>query len=503
MNKSKLYILLTLTILHCVSLQAQQKAQISLDSHTISRQGDKLNIAFTIQAKDIQLHSDQSLRLELSLEDDDKYLVLPCVIYTGNKRYKYDRRGELLSGQPQFEKGTVYKTIRGIDKNTAYVVDYTLSILYESWMDHASIHAVQLFHDCCNESPLITQVLLADLNLQNEIPQTAVTPPAPRAVVVWNPDPAVYRKMASMLTAPSEAVKERSSAIEVQIDYPQGIYKVLPSFGKNTQQLAKVHTFMGSVMDNELITLNHMLITGYASPEGTYQSNEILARNRSVGFKQYMIGRYKLNDFPIDTESVAEDWEGLIRLLNDKNTDYTADVLAVIYSYSIFEGREKKLMELQGGIPYRDMLKNLFPLLRRIELEASYSVSPISDEKARELVYTRPNLLSLEEIYRVAENYTPGTPDYKKVYEIAAKTYPNDAIANNNAAAACLISGDAKGALPYLNKLGNNRIGHINRGVYYYMLGDMQQAQQYLHMALESEDTRQKAEESLLLLKAP
>lgn len=81
-------------------------------------------------------------------------------------------------------------------------------------------------------------------------------------------------------------------------------------------------------------------------------------------------------------------------------------------------------MNLQGGIPYKDMLKRLFPLLRRIEFVVEYRIRALNAEEASEMIYIHPDLLSLEEMYSVARYYRPGTEQYREVYEVAGIPFP-------------------------------------------------------------------------------
>lgn len=60
-----------------------------------------------------------------------------------------------------------------------------------------------------------------------------------------------------------------------------------------------------------------------------------------------------------------------------------AEVLAVIDNTDIFKGREKKLMDLQGGVPYNLMMAELFPLLRRVEIRVEYDLHRIIEERYR------------------------------------------------------------------------------------------------------------------------
>ena len=135
---------------------------------------------------------------------------------------------------------------------------------------------------------------------------------------------------------------------------------------------------------------------------------------------------------------------------------------------------------------YRVILNDIYPKLRRIELRVDYNIRRITTAEARELLYTHPEMLSLDEIYGVALFYEPGSKQYREVYEIAAAQYPKDVIANNNAAAALLQGGNAKAARPYLEKIGDKESSFINLGAYYYISGDLDRALEYFNKAKEA-----------------
>lgn len=51
-----------------------------------------------------------------------------------------------------------------------------------------------------------------------------------------------------------------------------------------------------------------VLVAGYASPEGSYQHNETLSRQRAEEFRTYISRRYLSEGCPVICGSVAEDW---------------------------------------------------------------------------------------------------------------------------------------------------------------------------------------------------
>ncbi|MCB6272182.1 hypothetical protein LI322_27585, partial [Bacteroides cellulosilyticus] len=138
--------------------------------------------------------------------------------------------------------------------------------------------------------------------------------------------------------------------------------------------------------------------------------------------------------------SVPEDWDGLVELLQRHPMNHGDEVLSLIARTGIFEGREKQLMDMHGGAVYRELLKSYFPQLRRIRITVGYEARAFNIEEAASLIYTHPRLLSLQEMYRVAAFYRPGTEQYREIYEIAAYHFPDDVLANINAASAVIMA---------------------------------------------------------------
>lgn len=102
-------------------------------------------------------------------------------------------------------------------------------------------------------------------------------------------------------------------------------------------------------------------------------------------------------------------------------------------------------------------------------------------------------------MYRAAASFDPGSPDYLKIYETAVREYPDDRIANNNAAAALLAEGETGKAKAYLEKgEENDPAAYLNLGTYYYIEGDLSKAEHYFRLAQQA--GVQQAEQNLRLL---
>lgn len=443
--------------------------QIHIGDRNTTVDGGLLNVDIEISAGQLDLGCDGLLRLEFAVNGSDRRLVLPSVIYTGRQRYRYENRNYTLSGEYAIPPYHIYK---GVNKRSSYVLDYVLSLPYQAWMGDASVTCSKYLHGCGGDILLAEELIVGCLN------------PVPEE---WRPDPALYHSLVCFLNPNVEQVKSRAAMVALNIDYPVNVSEIRPAFGRNAAELQKVDTLMNSLLDHELITLNSIDITGYASPEGRYTSNESLARRRSEGFGRYLAGRYASKAPNVKIHWVAEDWDGLRKLVDASGMDYRGDILAVIDDTNIApDAKERIVKQIGKGAPYKTLLTEMFPGLRRIELRADYVISNLSDSKARELLYTQPGMLSLNEVYRVAQFYEPGSKQYREVYETAARLFPKEVVANNNAAAAILLDGNTEDALPFLEKLEGNSVGYINYGVYHYIQGDLEKATEYFTKAQEA-----------------
>ena len=65
---------------------------------------------------------------------------------------------------------------------------------------------------------------------------------------------------------------------------------------------------------------------------------------------------------------------------------------------------------------------------------------------------TQPQKLSLQELFLVAQDCEPGSKEFDEVFDIAVRMYPDDPIANLNAANTALRHKDLKAARRYLAK---------------------------------------------------
>lgn len=171
------------------------------------------------------------------------------------------------------------------------------------------------------------------------------------------------------------------------IQYPLNVTRVLPDFSDNRRELACIDSLLRPLLADSTVVIRSIQLTGYASPEGRYDHNVNLANRRIVGVMNHLSDTYALpNQSVFRLTAVAEDWDGLARALEASGRPYKEDALRIIREVPLFDGRELELMKLHRGDPYREMLTDFFPQLRRTEfvIEWERKMSDKGEEDAED-----------------------------------------------------------------------------------------------------------------------
>lgn len=131
------------------------------------------------------------------------------------------------------------------------------------------------------------------------------------------------------------------------------------------------------------------------------------------------------------------------------------------------------------------MLSTWYPALRHSDYVITCVVRPFSTAEAKQMIKTKPQLLSQNEMYMVAQTYEPGSREFNEVFAIAALMYPDDPTANLNAACADLNANKYGEALRKLDKAGSSAEADNARGVCYWHIGNESKAIEYFKMAAD------------------
>ena len=112
--------------------------------------------------------------------------------------------------------------------------------------------------------------------------------------------------------------------------------------------------------------LDHVSITGAASPDGFTSRNERLANERAMAVKNYIAMKYPhIDRNRIITHSAGEDWNGLRKLIEaDYKVPSRQEALRILNLSLSGDEKRKRLRQLNAGRTYDYLLKNIFPNLR-------------------------------------------------------------------------------------------------------------------------------------------
>ena len=208
-------------------------------------------------------------------------------------------------------------------------------------------------------------------------------------------------------------------------------------------------------LNNEIINANNannrqikeLNISSYASPDGTWAFNSKLAQDRENTTKKYLNDQLKKDNITEFGELTAnftpEDWEGFQQLVAKSNIQDKDLIISILSMYKDPEQREKEIRNLSSV--FDQLAETILPQLRFSRITASIDVIGKSDQEIMELFQTNPSALSVDEILYAA-TLTDNNAQKIKIYETAARQYPNDYRTFNDLGVAQFIAGDYNAA---------------------------------------------------------
>ena len=228
----------------------------------------------------------------------------------------------------------------------------------------------------------------------------------------------------------AEAQKQRSEQGRAFIDFPVDRVELHPNYRKNPTELQKIIETINLVKNDKNTTITNIDIHGYASPESPYEHNAYLAENRAKTLREYVSNLVRLPGDKFTVSSTPEDWEGLREAVVASNLENKQAILELIDDGGLDPDVKEQRIKSKYPADYRFMLSTYYPALRHSDYVVSYTVKPFSVEEAKEVLKTKPQQLSLEEMFMVAQTYEPGSKEFNDVMETAVRLYPQDQTAN-------------------------------------------------------------------------
>lgn len=361
-----------------VSLAAQESywsvtssASVEIVPLNASIQNDSVTLHWKVLLSDLRVRTNYSHVLIPILTEAHNSLSLPRIVISGRHRASYDERERALDPfQRKPYSVSIFHRRRPVEP-----IYYSVTFPYSSWMGHCSLALHQVSESARHSVLLSNERICQRLFSQQVVPQPVVGAPpvavTPAEVIkIEVVKPVVITSEAPVRAeAPARAAEPERTKIAIFLSYPVGFSGINALFSDNAAELAKVDRLLLPLLNNPHLKIRRLLITGYTSPDGIYCDNEQLSKKRAQDFARYLRTAYRqCADIPVRTAWVAEDWEGLRAYLAQSDIPFRNRALSIIDHVGIFDGRERQLMDLDGGNFYRNINQTIFPKLRRIEL---------------------------------------------------------------------------------------------------------------------------------------
>ena len=463
------YFILTF-ILAAVSGAYAQKGYINnvtFNNQSVVKHGNTVSVHIDISLDNLVIKSNDVLILTpvIQSEDNANNLELAPLFVTGRRRDKVLQRNIALGNKPAFDIDPLIIVAR--EKGEPQTVSYSTKVPYSSWMTNASLVVKESVKGCADCTSEMQGFLLAD----NLFPIVEVP---------------IYQL--TYIVPAIEPVKLRADRHTAAFNFMLDDSRLLRDYKDNRPKFEEVDRIIREVMSNDDIQITQFNIAGYASPEGSALHNKMLAEERAKIFAHYLVTQFNLSENKFRVESFGEDWDELQKAVEASNIADKAEILRIINTVENPDSRDEHLMKLSGGSTYNKLVSNLYPPLRRTEYIIAYIVRSFDVDEAKEIINTNPKLLSLNEMYLVAQSYGANTPQFKEVFNIAARTYPDSEIAILNSAATDIENNEIDRAINQMQKLGNNPRAWNNLGVAYALKGDTEKALELFSKAAAGND---------------
>lgn len=432
--------------LSAVCVQAQENT-LRVEKKLVERSDDYLLVDLTLDLSDLHIRSNRSVAYTPVIQRGDSSRALPPLIVNGrNRQILYERTGRNTVENNEF-------AIRR-KNGTEQRFDYHARVPYARWMANSEMILTADECGCGWDALSSDRSDLFPIRLDR----------TPRPLMAY--------------IAPRAEVKTRVKEGSAFLDFPVNRVEIHPDYRQNPRELAAIRETVESVRDDKYATITGISIKGYASPEGSYANNERLAKGRSEALLEYVRRLYDLSGVHTDVRYEPEDWEGLEIRVERSNLPEKEELLAIIRDASITDPdrRDARLKGVAGGVPYRYLLKEIYPALRHSDYKVDYTIRPLSVSEARELIYSDPKQLSLDEMFQVARTYDTNSREFKEVFEIAVRMYPDDPVSNLNAANSALLNGDTAAARRYLAKAAEGPEKRLAEGVACWLEEDSESA---------------------------
>ena len=405
-NLIRIPLIMAISVLCCRSGRAQEfyRGEMFVTGQQFSLADGRLNIDLSVDFEGLRMPSDESLTVTPVLISGENEQALPAVLINGTEKQKvYQRQQEFTgNGRPSPIPAVVIRN----DARMARSFRYRVAVPYQEWMKDALLLIRSQECACHGRQGSIYEDKIANrLNL----PKVRTS--------VWDTD--TDRKYLTWVNFIEPAPdKDTLHAVTGSIPYfgkeqRDKRERPLGELSVTKQNFEIYHRMRNALQDirREAGTkLVKVKITGYGAPVGNLQKNEVDALVRSLKLKDYLRENRLTAGTPLEVTWISEDWDSIAALVKQSDMMFREATLDLIGNVDIDKGRERMLMRLADGKPYKYLAEKIFPEVMRVDYRIEYTRQPLDAAESEAVPYRR----------------TPGAPPERVLYggrQLSARLY--------------------------------------------------------------------------------
>lgn len=410
---------------------------IKIEKAEVKRNGDLMSVDLTLDLRNLDVNRNRALLIVPAfINKSDTIRMDPIGIYGSTRYAQQERLGHPLGDVKE-------KMVRSGSRTMSQPLDYHVVIPYCPVMEGASLVLLLDNHGCCNK--VLDKACMGPLAEFH----TPTPEPFDMGEPMWVlPDVATLQMR-------ERNTKNRALTGSAYIDFPVNKTAIYPDYRDNAAELGKIRSTLDVVFTDPDVTVKAIFIKGFASPEGPYANNVLLAKGRTESLRDYVRSVYKLPEAVFTTAFEAEDWNGLRDAVERLDIADRRGLLDIINSDMAPDAKDAALKKRYPA-DYRYLLAEVYPALRHSDYRIDYLVRDYEEPAIIEAVMNRDaTKLSPEEFYIAASSHEPGSTEFIAIYAMALKYYPDDPVCNYNMAVAALLAGDLAATEARLAKAGD------------------------------------------------
>ena len=423
----------------------------SVDVAEVVGNGDSLNVSLSV-VFDGPLADDEAYVVRAVLRGGDSYVsVRPFGVY-GRKAMMSQ---EYASGNPCEERVYYFGGPLSVEVDDSF--------LYEEWMDSLDL-CVSVYH-WSTDGGLLLHSSRAPYSLRR--PDRPASP-----VFSWTP-----------MIPEEEKESVRTVSFSMPVMFAEGSSRFEASQADNMEALGvfidKLKCFLG--MKNVRVTSSSLSV--FLSPEGDLSKMD----KRTLACAQSVYSELQKS---VSFRSGAPrrvaggvDWDGIGYFL--EKGGFSQDVrIKEILSWEVSDEMKASSLSREKPGAWEELQLRCFPHLGKVVYSATYESRSFDSASVAKDVFDRaPEVLTAYDYYFVSELYASGPnrlgEDWTLVMCMGADQYPECIELNINAAAGCILNGNARSAVPYLRNMGDSPEALYVYAWWLYYMGRHDEAYDY------------------------